>query len=199
MLTNRLKPRWFAGSILCLMVSALLWADDSHKKKLYWEVLRNSPNYIESHLLSPSKEWKVRLGFRLDLYETVTKTNRIGVKETRSTIAQTIKEVLRVHLGKVNHFYFDQYHVQTIPQDEEARGGDYDLTLVVFKRYGKTGALEEKLGSFHIPIDLDKEDKEDKEVASYQGLFHKTVQDSLGYPKISLKVMNHKRLRTSKS
>ncbi len=170
-------------------------AQDQETSHAYWRALQKSSHYVEGDL-SPAKEVKVRMGVRLDFYERWALSGLEGKKDVKSRLVRTIKEVLRVHLTKMSHFYFDGYHVQTIPDYDEKEDGSFLLTVVVFRRYGKSGALEEKLGSFKIPGELDDKDQE---VSSFQGDFGKTLKDSLGYPKLSLRAMSHEKIRGKKS
>jgi len=49
-------------------------------------------------------------------------------------------------LDKTNHFFFDEFHIETTPLSWAKQSRQYKVRITVHKRYGAYGKIEEKIG-----------------------------------------------------
>ena len=104
-------------------------------------IVKNSLPGKKPLSLSKTPIEQVRFGVRLTIFEE-------HVKEKK--IKEVIQHTLRAKMLSPNHFYIKKYHIETIPLEWNEQNKYYSLKVVVFKRLGKNGLVEEHLGSLKL-------------------------------------------------
>ncbi|MEZ4743118.1 MAG: hypothetical protein R3B45_11850 [Bdellovibrionota bacterium] len=93
---------------------------------------------------------KVRIGLRLTPFRKVVYATKNGQTLTKYRPDPMLARTLRARINKVNHFFFDEFHVETKPLNWSKEKKILKMRLKINRVYGPYGKVEEKLG--HIDI-----------------------------------------------
>lgn len=89
---------------------------------------------------------QVRIGLKLTPYQPMAVKGRDGKTTLMPQALATIQHTLRARIERVNHFYFGDWHVETIPEAWSRETMKYRVKLRFYKRYGAGKDLEEMVG-----------------------------------------------------
>ena len=128
---------------------------------------------------------RVRIGFQLTPYEVVTSQDKHGALVQRHLPKSPMKHTLRARLDRPNHFYVQDFHVQTTPLSWVSQTKRYKVRVDVSKRYGK-GKVEEPVGSLVLTGTLRSAGK--KGLWVLHGIRSTRLKDKMGAPLADLQV-----------
>ncbi len=89
---------------------------------------------------------QVRIGLKLIPYQPMAVKGKDGKTTLKPQALATIQHTLRARIERVNHFYFGDWHVETIPEAWSRETMKYRVKLRFYKRYGAGKDLEEMVG-----------------------------------------------------
>lgn len=124
---------------------------------------------------------RVRIGFRMAVYEPVVVRNRTGASSTRYLRRNPIQHTLRARVEQINHFYVGEWHIETIPQKVVNQTRRYEVRLNFYRRFGDAGDVEEKVGSLDLGGFLEEQDKQSR-LFVLQAYRETQFRDPLGNP-----------------
>lgn len=111
-------------------------------KKVDSKFLRN-PKAIQ-------KTARIRIGVKLNPFEKIVVRNKSGKRKISFKKAVVLKNYLRARFDKVNHFYMDEWHVQTRPVAWDKDTKKLSMELSFYKRYGDDRSLEDYVGQVKV-------------------------------------------------
>lgn len=90
---------------------------------------------------------RVRLSMVLTNYKKfLVRNNYAKIREMYRPV-KPIKHHLRARIEKVNHFYIDDWHIETVPISWNKVKMQLTMKLRFYRRYGNNSRLEEAIGS----------------------------------------------------
>ncbi len=107
----------------------------------------------------PSNDYgptRVRILLKLTPYETVNVRAPGGETITKQVPLQPVEHILRARLEQTNHFYFGQWHVETVPLRWQKATAQYAVQLNVYKRFAPHNEVEEKIGAIRVDGHLEE-------------------------------------------
>lgn len=143
-----------------------------------------NPPRPEKEQVAPEKKAevgppKVRIGLRLTPFKKVTTRNQDNTISERFVPLEPIRHTLRARLDKTNHFFIGEWHVETRPVSWIKKTRKYEVQLVLHRRYGAFGQLEENIGSVNLAGVLDE--AEDN-VHVLLGVARQRLRDKFSHP-----------------
>lgn len=127
----------------------------------------------------PDGPAKVRIGLRLTPFKKVTTRNKDNTVSQRFIPMEPIRHTLRARLDKANHFFIGEWHIETKPMAWIKKTRKYETRLVIHRRYGAFGQLEENVGSVDLVGVLDEGDEN---VHVLLGVARTRLRDKFGHP-----------------
>ncbi|MBI2602270.1 MAG: hypothetical protein HYW48_04370 [Deltaproteobacteria bacterium] len=122
---------------------------------------------------------RVRIGLRLTPFQSV-KQDGAGKKVASSVAGATMRYTLRAKLTKPNHFYFNKFHVQTVPFSWRKESKVYQVKLVINQRFDP--GVEESLGTMEVRGTLTGT----SDILTLEGMSSQTFRDKWGEPVLSV-------------
>lgn len=123
---------------------------------------------------------RVKIALRLTPFQSNGVGVGVGEGAGKAIAEPTLRYTLRAKLLKSNHFYFDKFHVQTVPLSWRKDSGIYKVKLVIHRRYSP--GVEESLGSIEVRGVLQGEG----DVFTLEGTASQTFRDKWGEPVLSV-------------
>lgn len=99
---------------------------------------------------------RVRIALKLTPYESVNMRSPGGQSIAKQVALQPVEQILRARLEQTNHFYFGNWHVESVPLRWQKATSQYSVQLNVYKRYGRGSEIEEKIGSIRVDGQLEE-------------------------------------------
>jgi hypothetical protein len=142
-----------AGLLLSLSLGFGSGANGAPFQPDDWSVFEKeavTSHAAESDLMLESKAPRVRIPVSIRGFEKVPGSDSPGSPEV--TLGRRPHYFqLRARLDRPNHFYFDDWHVETIPQRAQ---GHVSMKLSLSRTYGENRELEEHLGDLVVEGNL---------------------------------------------
>lgn len=144
-----MKINRVVGSLCLIMLLALgLWSDRSEAVSDKNQNTNANANTVNVRTpKSTPRTAQVRIGLKMTPYQPVTVKTKEGKSVMKSQPAGTLQHTLRARIERTNHFYFGDWHVETIPEAWSRESMKYRVKLRFFKRFGEGKDLEEMVGS----------------------------------------------------
>lgn len=152
-------------------------AEEKDKPSLS-EAIETHRNFFQAEVkdgILKDAEPRVRIALRLTPFKTL-QGEGMGRSQVTAVPEPTLRYTLRAKLSKPNHFYFHQFHVQTIPLSWRKESHVYKVKLLVNRRFDR--GVEESLGALELRGLLQGE----KNIYTLEGLSSHTFRDKWGEP-----------------
>jgi hypothetical protein len=126
---------------------------------------------------------QVRIGVSFTPYKLVTTRLRDGRLNKQPIEGEPIHRVLKTKTEKINHFFVDDWHIETVPVQFIKRAKKLTMRLNIYRRYGSYGELEETVGSMEIQGTLRRGQDG---VHIFEGVEEKTLNNKDGEPLLKI-------------
>lgn len=93
---------------------------------------------------------KVRLGVKIIPYNKVIVKDAQGLNKVRFAKGTPVKRNLRSRIDKKTNFYINDWHIELEPTSWDKNIMSLTYQVRLFKQYGKSKALEEKIGDLKV-------------------------------------------------
>jgi hypothetical protein len=107
----------------------------------------------------PKDVARVRIPLRLTRFESIVVENAEGTRRMESKAMAPISYTLRATINRSNHFYLEDWHIETIPMKWEKETRNWQVEVKIYKRYGQEQELEEFIGTQSLKGRLVGEDR----------------------------------------
>ncbi len=126
---------------------------------------------------------KVRIGIRLTSFKKVIIRDPGDQVSSHFVPVEPLSHTLRARLNQTNHFFLGEWHVEAIPTKWVKKTGRYEIKLVMHRRFGAFGQLEENIGFINLQgtLDLQKDN-----VYALIGTARKRLRDKFGNPYLDI-------------
>jgi hypothetical protein len=131
---------------------------------------------------------RVRIGIKMSDFKKVRQIQG-GKGKTQYLVNRTVNHTLRARIDTMNHFFFEDFHVETKPIKWIRKIMEYSVKIRVYQRYGSFGQLEEKLGSLALTGKLTEQDPG---IFVLEGVKAKRFRNKFAHPVLDLVVGNPK-------
>ena len=98
----------------------------------------------------PAKIARVRIGVELLPFDKLMLKDRTGAVAPKFRPAPAIKNNIRARIDSTNHFYMNDWHVETIPLSWHKETKSFKIKMRFYKRYGDHKSLEEVIGMIDV-------------------------------------------------
>lgn len=122
---------------------------------------------------------RVRIGLKLVPYSKVYTKSTNGTQKVSHVKAEASSHTLRARLDKVNHFYLNDWHIESKPVSWIRNTKRYEVQLTFFQRYGAYGKLEKRVGALKLNGNLHKQHEN---IYVLSGVAKKRFNDKFGAP-----------------
>lgn len=129
------------------------------------------------------KVW-VRLPIKLTTFKEVSIKKPDNTLVKKSVVASSLNRLLRSDLVKENHFYIEDYHIETTPISWNKQWSRYSVNLSIYKRYGEYKQLEELVGTVEVEGKLTGKTP----IYEFDGRVSKRFLNKLGRPIVEVNV-----------
>lgn len=94
---------------------------------------------------------QVRIPIELRPYEKIL-SHKPGseLKQIEYRVIKPLRHVLRARIERTNHFYFDDWHIESVPVRWSKAERTLEVNLRIYKQYGESKELEEFIGSLKV-------------------------------------------------
>lgn len=140
-------PQMFVKSIILL---APIFLVESYLFAVTEKPIVKGPGNVEPLVRLPKKPprmAKVRIFVKLVPYRKVLMQDSKGVNFEEYKPVGKMKYTLRARIDRPNHFYLNDWHIETIPQMFSQSTKQFRVKLRFYKRYGTHQDLEEYVGN----------------------------------------------------
>jgi hypothetical protein len=97
---------------------------------------------------------QVRIGIKITPFRQIVVKSAVSGKDKESEVQhvaqEAIRHTLRARLNRVNHFYVNNFHVETRPLKWVKQSRDYTVQLTIYRQFGRNSEVEETIGSMQI-------------------------------------------------
>lgn len=127
---------------------------------------------------------RVKVPLKMTVYEPIVVKNQEGIRRVEHKALAAIRYNFKATIDRSNHFYVNDYHVETIPQKWDSVTKDWTVEVNFFRRYGEGQELEEAVGSMTVRGKLDGA----RRLYTLQGKAKHTFNDKSGKPLLSVEM-----------
>ncbi len=127
---------------------------------------------------------RARVPLRLTMYESVVVRNEAGNRRIVNKPLNPVRYNFKATIDRINHFYLNDLHVETIPEKWDHDSRQWSLTVHFYKRYGEGQDLEESIGSMSIAGNLEG----DASPYMLKALAQKNFKDKNGNPLLNVEI-----------
>lgn len=107
----------------------------------------------------PKDVARVRVPLRLTRFESIVVENAEGTRRMEYKAMAPVSYTLRATINRSNHFYLEDWHIETIPMKWEKESRHWQVEVKIYKRYGQEQELEEFIGTQSLKGRLVGEDR----------------------------------------
>ena len=127
---------------------------------------------------------RVRIPLNIIPYKKVVLQNQFGQNTTKYVRNTLITQTLRSRVDRPNHFYIQDFHIETHPQKFNNVTKQYDVRIIINKMYGANNQLEEQLGF----LDLSGQLQGNGDIYNLAATATKKFKDKSGNPIVEFKI-----------
>lgn len=102
---------------------------------------------------------RVRVPLKMTQFEQIVIKNQDGIRRVEHKPLQPVRYNFKATIDRSNHFYLNDFHVETVPVKWEHDSKEWTIAVHFYKRFGEGQELEELVGSMDIKGKLDGANK----------------------------------------
>ncbi len=127
---------------------------------------------------------RMRMKVKITPYQKLLVKDRFGNLENNFKPTTSIERNLRARIDHANHFYIDQWHIESVPQAWSSDTKTIKFKLRIYKLYGKHKSLEQSIGTLDAEGTLSGENY----VFNFSGNAKGKYSNVLGDPVVEIEV-----------